>query len=62
MSNYPKIVGALVIHVASLALASNDLDLAFGTINQRKTMNSACTGAGRRARHHHRADAGTREG
>jgi hypothetical protein len=56
MTNYQEIVGALVIHVASLALAPNDLDLALGTINQRKTTNSACTGAGRCARHHNRAD------
>ena len=55
MTNYQEIVGALVIHV-SLALAPNDLDLAFGTINQRKTTNSACTGVGRCARHHLRAD------
>jgi hypothetical protein len=56
MTNYQEIVGALVIHVASLALAPNDLDLAFGTINQRKTMHNACAGAGRHAHHHLRAD------
>jgi hypothetical protein len=33
MTNYQEIVGALVIHVASLALAPNDVYLAFGTIN-----------------------------
>jgi hypothetical protein len=38
-----QIVGASVIHIVSLALAPNDLDLAFGAIDPWETTNLAST-------------------
>jgi hypothetical protein len=45
-TNYQVIVGARVIHIASLALAPDDLDLAFGAIDPWETTYLATTRTG----------------